>query len=405
MRRILKTTLISAVLLSWLTAGSGTVVGQSLGPNIKDGPQGSIFWDDVPSKVPADARRGQIYWVQERSDAPSDSKGWNVIYVTEAVDGSLTYASGEIYIPTRPDGGQRQLVLWNHETAGSQDSCAPSRRSLVSAYGPRIPGLDELLKKGFVVVGSDYQGLGTPGATVYLNGSAQARASLDAARFAQSFPGANVGPKFTTYGWSQGGQTSLWLAHLQEKYAPELDLIGVGEIAPASRHWDLTEYDLTTTVTGGYYIMRMAGLHVGRVDLKLRDVLSIDGLEMLEHLSSGCWDLAAATTGNPTTLYANQEGLKPGTPWRKLLDENDAFLPTKNVPFVFFQGDKDDAVPVGQTRKVAADLCADGVTVDYRESAGLGHENIVPVAAAALPGWFVQRFEGAKAVSACPRIK
>jgi len=123
----------------------------------------------------------------------------------------------------------------------------------------------------------------------------------------------------------------------------------------------------------------------------------------LENLSAGCWTIAEKTQGKPTTLFANQEGLKPGKPWRELLEKNDAFLPVKNVPFVFFQGDKDDAVPVQLTRKVAADLCEQGVTVDYRESEGLDHETIVPVAAAALPAWFEDRFNGSPAQKACPK--
>lgn len=399
-----KTLAASLMLASSLMSPHGAAA-QSLDPGVKDGPQGSTFWDDVPQDVPTDAKRGDIYWVQQRQDAPQGSRGWNIIYVTEGADGALTYVSGEIYVPNQAGNGPRPLVLWNHETAGTQDSCAPSRRNLVSAYGPRIPALDDLLARGYVVVGSDYQGLGTPGATAYLNGLAQAHASLDAARVALKFPGANADKRFTTYGWSQGGQTSLWVAHIQNDYAPELDLLGVGAIAPASRHWDLTEYDLTTTTTGGYYISRMAGLNVGHPELKLRDVVSVDGLEMLEKMSAGCWDIAAATGGQPTTLFANQEGLAPGKPWRARLEENDKFLPVKNVPFVFFQGDKDDAVPENLTRKVAQDICAQSTAVDYRKSTGLDHENIVPVAAAALPAWFDERFEGKQPADTCPALK
>lgn len=394
----------AGLMLATVLAGGRDAEAQSLDPGVKDGPQGSIFWDDIPEKVAAGAKRGDIYWVQERQDAPEGSRGWNIIYVTEGADGALAYVSGEIYLPGKAGDGPRPLVLWNHETAGMQDSCAPSRRNLVSAYGPRIPALKELLDRGYVVVGSDYQGLGTPGATAYLNGLAQAQASLDAARVAQTFPGANADKRFTTYGWSQGGQTSFWVAHIQESYAPELELLGVGAIAPASRHWDLTEYDLTTTITGGYYISRMAGLNVGRPELKLRDVLSVDGLEMLGKMSAGCWDIAAATNRQPTTLFANQEGLAPGKPWRVLLEENDRFLPVRDVPFVFFQGDKDDAVPESLTRKVVDDICAQSTPVDYRKSAGLDHENIVPVAAAALPEWFGDRFEGKAPANSCAEL-
>lgn len=391
--------MLASSLLCWHGAAA-----QSLAPDIKDGPKGSTFWDDVPPSVPAGAKRGDIYWVQQREDAPKGSHGWNIIYVTEGTAGALVYVSGEIYIPDDAASGPRPLVLWNHETAGTEDSCAPSRRDLTSAYGARIPALEGLLARGYVVVGSDYQGLGTPGPTAYLDGLAQAHASLDAARIAQKFPGANADKRFTTYGWSQGGQTSLWVAHVQKEYAPELDLLGVGLIAPASRHWDLTEYDLTTTTTGGYYISRMAGLKVGHPDLKLRDVLSVDGLEMLEKMSAGCWDIAEATGGHPTTLFAKQDGLAPGTPWRVRLEENDKFLPVENVPFVFFQGDKDDAVPESLNHKVAQDICAQSTPVDYRMSPGLDHENIVSVAAAALPAWFGERFDGKQAANTCPML-
>ncbi|EJN02132.1 putative hydrolase or acyltransferase of alpha/beta superfamily [Phyllobacterium sp. YR531] len=370
---------------------------------VRNGPTGSAFWD-VPAKVDDGAKRGDIYWVQRRTDAPEGSTGWNIIYVTEGVGGQLVYVSGEIYIPVAKSGKARPLALWNHETSGTEDSCAPSRNNLSSENWTRIPAVTELLKRGYVVVGSDYQGLGTPGETAYLNGPAQAYASLDAVRAAVKFPDSNAETRFTTYGWSQGGQTSLWVSHLQESYAPELDLLGVVGIAPASRHWDLTEYDLTTTITGGYYIMRMAGLSVGHPELKLRDVLSTEGLEMLTQLSAGCWAIAEATNGTLTTVYANQAGLKKGEPWRVRLEQNDAFLPAKKVPFLFFQGDKDTAVPAALTRSVAKDLCNQEVQVDYRRSPDLDHENIVPVAEQGIPDWFDARFKNEKTVNSCSTL-
>jgi pimeloyl-ACP methyl ester carboxylesterase len=401
--KLLKRGYIAAAMASLLMPLSlGSVHAQSV-TGIKDGPSGSAFWD-VPAQVAEGQKRGDIYWAQPRPDAPKGSKGWNLIYVTEGVDGKLTYVSGEIYIPDAKAGKSRPLALWNHETAGTEDSCAPSRNNLAADDRTRIPAIRELLARGYVVVGGDYQGLGTPSETAYLNGVAQAHASLDAARAALNFPGANAQSQFTTYGWSQGGQTSLWVAHVQESYAPELDLIGVAGIAPASRHWDLTEYDLTTTTTGGYYIMRMAGLRVGHPELKLRDVLSTDGLEMLPQLSAGCWAIAEATNGTPTTVYANQDGLKKGTPWRTRLEENDKFLPAKNVPFVFFQGDKDTAVPAELTRNVSRDLCKQGVPVDYRRSPDLDHENIVPVAEQGIPDWFDARFRHEAATNSCSRL-
>lgn len=371
---------------------------------VEIGPDGSAFWD-VPATVEDGMERGDIYWIQQRDDAPDGSNGWNIIYVSEDVQGDLVYVSGQIFVPDAAADEPRPLALWNHQTVGMQDSCAPSRNNLFRANGTeRIPSLTELLERGYVVVGSDYQGLGTPGGSAYLNGPAQAVASLDAARAALKFPDANADSRFATYGWSQGGQTSLWAAHLQEEYAPELDLLGAMGIAPASRHWDLTEYDLTTTITGGYYIQRMVGLKVGRPELNLRDVLSVEGLEMLGNLPHGCWDIAAATEGTVTTTFANLQGLEPGQPWREVLDANDAFLPVKAVPHIFFQGDLDTAVPASLTLKVAQDLCRQGVPVEYHDAEDRDHGTIVAVAAEAIPDWFDARFAGDEPVDHCDAV-
>jgi pimeloyl-ACP methyl ester carboxylesterase len=375
------------------------------------GPSGSAFWR-VPLEAEPGARRGDVLWTAERSDAPAGARGWSIVYVSEGATGVLVYVSGEIYVPDGlPAEDVRRLVVWNHGTAGTQDSCAPSRNTLALAPpldgdrlandgDSRVPALLSLLDRGYVVAMSDYQGLGTPGGTEYLNGPTQGMAALDVARAARNVV-AGVGGAVGMYGFSQGGQTSLWAAHLAPEYAPELELVGVVATAPAARQLALSFYDLPIPENSGYFISRMAGLAVGRPDVRLRDMLTPAGLELLDAQTWDCFEIFRQAAGM-SEPYAFPEALEPGTAWRTLLEANDAFLPIGDaIPVFVIQGDADVDVGVDLTRDVIEDLCAGGSTVEYREYPGVDHLDMNILAAPLMADWVDARFAGEAAPSTC----
>ena len=374
----------------------------SAAPSLPAPPQGSAFWDTVPTRVPADAKRGDLLWIQERDDAPRNARAWNIVYVTESANKGLEYASGEVYVPRATAASPRRLLVWGVGTAGFQDSCAPSRTPLYRQNRTtRVPAIEALTDRGYVVAMSDYQGLGVPGGTAYLDGPMQAKASLDAARAAMKIPGASVGNEVGLYGFSQGGQTVLWAAHLAATYAPEFKVVGIAPIAPASRHLDLSFYDLGIPENAGYFIARMAGLQVGHPELHLRDVLTPAGLEMLPVMSWGCYEIFAKAS-QLTEPFARREALAEGTPWRARLEANDRFLPLPtSIPVLLIQGDADIDVPVRLTQAVRRDLCEQKIVVEYHELPGVGHTDAVPPSAALLPDWFDARFAGRMAKDTC----
>ncbi|MBI4264923.1 MAG: lipase [Acidobacteria bacterium] len=384
--------------------------GAALGA--REGPSGSAFWR-VPVEAPAGTQRGDVLWVRERTDAPMGSRGWNLIYVSEGATGALVYVSGEVYAPdSPPEAASRPLVIWNHGTAGTQDSCAPSRNNLAlgseregdrlaSDGDSRAPALVSLLERGYVVAMSDYQGLGTPGGTEYLNGPSQGRAALDVARAARNLTPLGAGEQVAMYGFSQGGQTSLWAAHLAPTYAPELDLRGVVAIAPAARQLALSFYDLDIPENAGYFIARMAGLAVGHPELRLRDMLTPAGLEMLDAQTWDCFEIFRQASGM-TEPYAYPKALEPGTAWRRRLEANDAFLPiASSIPVLVIQGDADVDVGVELTRDVVRDLCAGGTLVEYQEHPGVNHLDMNVRAAPQVADWVAARFADETARSTC----
>jgi len=381
-----------------------TVSAQSSSPPLSSPPQGSAFWDTVPTRLPADAKRGDLLRMQERTDAPRNARGWNIVYVTESASKGLEYASGEVYIPRAAASSPRRLLVWGVGTAGFQDSCAPSRTPLYRQNrNARVPAIEALTDRGYVVAMSDYQGLGVPGGTAYLDGPLQAKASFDAARAATKIPGASVGNAVGLYGFSQGGQTVLWAAHLAATYAPEFKVVGIAPIAPASRHLDLSFYDLGIPQNGGYFIARMAGLQVGHPELHLRDILTPAGMEMLPVMSWGCYEIFAKAS-ELSEPYARREALAEGTPWRARLEANDQFLPLPtSIPVLLIQGDADIDVPVQLTQAVRRDLCERQNIVEYHELPGVGHTDAVPPSALLLPDWFDARFAGRAAKNDCGR--
>lgn len=242
----------------------------------------------------------------------------------------------------------------------------------------------------------DYEGLGTPGKTVYMNGEAQAKNALDAARAAQNFLGDDLGDRLVMYGYSQGGQTGLWSARIAADYAPELGIMGVLGIGAAAKYHDLALYEATAPNTradwgqGGYLVSALAGISVGK-DLPLQDVLTTSGLELLHTLGGDCWEpwQESAEKRGP---FAKEDALQPGHPWGDALAANDDFTPIpRSIPITLVQGEADTDVPVRVGRELRDELCAAGSPVDYREFAGEPHG--VPSFKPQIRQWVADRFD------------
>ena len=115
-----------------------------------------------------------------------------------------------------PGRGPRPLIVYGPGTQGQGDQCAPSRQ-----FNPGIhfaPYLDfsfnyeelfvaTMVARGFAIVMTDYQGLGTPDLHTYVNQVAKGNAMLDAGRAAMRLPDTSLDPRgpIALWGYSQGG--------------------------------------------------------------------------------------------------------------------------------------------------------------------------------------------------------
>ena len=282
--------------------------------------------------------------------------------------------------------------------------CAPT---LLPDLGGTIPGLSEMLARGYVVVATDYEGLGVPGVHAYLVGVSEARAVLDSVRAARNLTAAHASNRFAVWGHSQGGHAALFTRELAATYAPELKLVGVAAAAPAT---DLVQlFKAQKGSIAGEGLTSMALLSWSRTyNLPIDSVLEKSVKKRFEKVGESCiqsvsqmlrllklaWPLKKEfLKADPTTLPA----------WRELMEKNSTSTAASGVPVFLAQGTGDKTVRPQITIAYAKALCANGTDVDLKLMKGASHAYAAEKSAYQAVKWIADRFKGKPPPSDCRR--
>jgi dienelactone hydrolase len=277
-------------------------------------------------------------------------------------------------------------VAWSHGTTGTADICAPSKdKTLTGNDSYTLMGT--WLKRGYAVVRTDYEGLGTPGPHPYLAGDSAAHSSLDIIRAARQLD-RRVGTKFVTSGHSQGGHATIWAAARASKYVPELTLRGTVAFAPASH---LSEQGAAIPALtspnpiGGLVAIILAGINVQHPELDLESSLFSDKFNALyPQIEERC--LGELGKSDSFGGLAPAEFFKPGSdlgPGTAAIDDNDPEnLRLGKAPLLIEQGDADTTVVPTYSQQLTDELKSRGAKVTYETYAGDNHGTVVTGAAA-----------------------
>lgn len=198
----------------------------------------------IPQPGEMEGLPGSVIRHEPVSGAPLGAVATRILYRTTAPNNAPTAGSGIVIAPAGPPLGERPIIVWAHPTTGVEPPCAPS---LASTFFEKVQGIVPMLERGYVVVAPDYPGLGTAGPHAYLVGEAAARAVLDAVRAVKSLQ-VGAGNRFAVWGHSQGGHASIFTGLFANRYAPELQLVGVAAAAPATDLGTLLRDDYATPV-------------------------------------------------------------------------------------------------------------------------------------------------------------
>lgn len=343
-------------------------------------PSSASFEEFIDFELPSGGSHGDLlrYQVVPPDDTWAADAGtrYRILYRSVTPLEEPTFVTGLVSVPpgTAPDGGWR-LASHAHGSTGLADDCAPS------SLPDDLSVAETLLVQGqgrdhdTAVVSTDYEGQGGPGRHPYLAGVSEGRSVLDAALAARQIPDVDITTdQVGLLGYSQGGHAILWANEIAEDYAPELDVVGTVSGAPASELVELAD------AAGGLgsvgLVMLFAGLSETDADADLADLLTDDGLAVLDVVDRSCSAQPDASLLDGDLLRVDPRTTEP---WAGLLDANTPGSHAGAGPVLIFHGTDDEQVPPEHSEALLARMCAAGATVERRLEPDLDHvEGAIP---------------------------
>ncbi len=402
------------------------------------------FYESVMKMSPT----GALGEVIKKEQIPTSLKGaqaWKIAYISSDVGGRKTIATALIIAPVGPAPAEgRPIMAWAHGTTGSAQNCGPSQiidptRALNQYFLPEgnswtdfgIPNGQEFINEGYVVVATDYQGLGGGGKHQYAVAGTNGRDVINSARAASSMKEVGAGKKTVLYGWSQGGGAAIAAASLLDyqaqkgtvadnlqylgyvALAPE-DLAAVLPMLPADEAGanklmkEFTAANVPNVFLFTHFMMGLWGTQAAYPNLKLTDILTEDGAQIAEKLSSNKCVHVMADTFNYAYGDRYQSLVKPepsnSLAWLKAFIDGSVKPVKPTAPVIIYWGTKDTTVPPVMHEIYQKKMCAMGANVSRIQLPGEQTHFATPgVSAPMYLQWVKDRISGKPIENGCPK--
>ena len=349
-----------------------------------------------------------------------------IMYRSTDVHGNPMAVTGTYFEPYNdwPGGGPRPLISYGPGTQGQGDQCAPSRQFnqgihwrpyLDLAFNYEELFVSTMVARGFAIVMTDYQGLGTPGLHTYVGRIPQGDAMLDAARAAKKLPGTSLDPDgpVAFWGYSQGGGAAASAAELAPLYAPELKIVGTYAGAPPADLKELFPYADGSVLVGavGYALNSVITAYPEHADA-IRSKLTPRGEDMLFKVQDQCVaETLAKFMFRHLQPYFTEDidELVNEEPFSSLFDEQRIGRIKPNAPVMILSNRYDPLVPWTGVNQLGRDWCAQGADVQFwtneeppfLNKAIVNHALPMLVDGERAMQWIADRFNGLPTTSNC----
>lgn len=371
------------------------------------------------------------------------AKAWRIVYVSSDAAGRKTLSTGLVVAPDGPAPKEgRPVIAWAHGTTGTAQNCGPSQVPdpaqalnqyfLVGGnswtdYG--LPSVETFVKDGYVVVATDYQGLGAGGKHQYSIAATNGRDVINSVRAAASMSETGAGKKAVVYGWSQGGGATLGAASLGSYIAETgtaadgIEFVGFVALAPddvaaAAPSVPTDEASAEKVIAGltasfsdnvfnfTHFIMFMWATKAAFPDLKLTDLFTEDGATMIDAIvSQKCVHVTSDTLNY--AVGADYKALLRAAPTNALAWSNALIKgsvdPVKPVaPVIIYWGTHDTVVPPVMGELYRKQMCGLGGNITRVQLAGEQTHFSTPGASAPLyVPWIQDRVAGKPIEDGC----
>ena len=402
------------------------------------------FYASVMKMTP-EGKLGQVIKQEAIATSVKGARAWRIAYISSDISGRKTIATGLVVAPMGPaPAGGRPVMSWAHGTTGAAQNCGPSQvidpavplneYFLVGGnswtdYG--IPSVEEFIKEGYVLVATDYQGLGGGGRHQYSVSATNGMDTLNAARAAVSMKETGANKKTLVYGWSQGGGAVIALAGMSEyikqtgTVADNLDMIGfvamapqdLSILAPAGKldqaaadqfFQDFQKLFLDNVFNFTHATMYYWGTQAAFSNLKLSDIFTDEGVKVANEIYGNKCMHASSDTFN-FNYGASYATLLKQTPantlaWVQAVQKGGVPVAKPVAPVQIYFGTKDTAVPPMMHQMYQDQICKLGGNVGRMQLPGEQSHFTTPGSSKPFYlAWVKDRVAGKPLANACPQ--
>lgn len=328
------------------------------------------------------------------------ANAYQVMYLSTNALGQPDVVTGVVLVPKNVNASQAPLVGFAPGTTGPAFRCTVSRFINSGSFYEQ-PAVNDMLKAGYAVAVTDYEGYHQDPTTTYITGKSMGPAVLDMVRAATRLPeaGLSASPKVLIRGYSQGGGAAMWAGETAPTYAPELNIIGVaGGGVPAN----LIDVAIGLGLDNpGFVLDATLGLNNAYPELNLDSFETDFGRTTLAGMNAGdCTvELLVKYKANKVReFFKSSPFITP--PWVARLQENT--LGSKSIPEPVFEyhGTQDQIVAYAQGSALHDQYCARGMNVTWK-TYDTDHITGVARGNADVMSWLKDRVAGTPAVSNC----
>lgn len=355
-------------------------------------------------KMKPEGKMGQIIKKEKISTPVPGAQAWRIAYISSDLNDKPTISTGILMAPKgKAPAGGRPIISWSHGTTGNAQNCGPSQVEnpaqalnqyfLVGGnswtdYG--LPSIEQFIKDGYVVVGTDYQGLGGGGRHQYAVAKTNGRDAINAARAAGSMKELGTNKQTVMIGWSQGAGSAMGASqadYLAKKGTAYDGLNVVGFVTMAIPDFamyapaKLDEAGATKLVTDfangwstdafafAHMSMNLWGTQAAFPDkLKMSDIFTDEGAKVLDEIySNKCVHTATDTINfNYGTTYKSLMRPQPqnAVAWAQAIIAGTLDSNVKPIaPVLILYGNKDTTLPPSMGEFYRNKMCAIGGNV------------------------------------------
>lgn len=398
------------------------------------------FYMSLPATVPDD-KLGKLIKVEKISTSVQNAQAWKIAYISSDIAGKKTLATGIIVSPLGQTNN-RPVMAWAHGTTGTAQTCGPSQ--ILNPAQPLnqyflmngnswtdfgIPALDSFIKSGYVVVATDYQGLGGGGKHQYTVSVSQAHDVINSLRAVTQLKETGAGNKSIVYGWSQGGGATITTAGLTDYLKVNntvnnnIEMIGFVAMAPYDIAAVLPSNIKSTDEATKYlqqlgdsfganvfnfthYAQNLWGMVAAFPELSLDDVLTPEGVKVVNDVMARKCMHAASDTINFSYAdsYKNllKKNINNALAWVKNYNLSSVPPVKPMAPVIIYWGTEDKTVPPVMGELYFEQMCKLGGNMTRVQLPGKQSHFTTPGSAEPFYiKWVADRFAGVPVVNGC----